>query len=90
MARVESIPALLQNQLDYFDMLVAEEASQAALQQQMQQQHGRLGQQVNLLAGAFPELEPCHAEWTSGTAGTDMLTPLEDEVLSMEDSPVNR
>jgi hypothetical protein len=90
MARVESIPALLQSQLDYFDMLVAEEAGQAAQQQQMQQQHNRLGQQANLLAGAFPELEPCHPEWTCGTAGTDMLTPLEDEVLSMDGSPMNR
>ncbi|KAF6257213.1 hypothetical protein COO60DRAFT_1701967 [Scenedesmus sp. NREL 46B-D3] len=47
MARVESIPAVMQEQLDYFDMLVAEEASQAA-QQQLQQQHGQLGQQANI------------------------------------------
>jgi hypothetical protein len=82
MARLESIPAILPDQMDYFDMLVAEEASQAAQQQQTQQQ-------ANIFAGAFPELEPCHPEWTPGT-GTDILTPLEDEVLSMDDSPMHR
>jgi hypothetical protein len=89
MARLESIPAILQGRDDYFEMLVAEEASQATQQQQMQQQHDNLSQQANIFAGAFPELEPCHPEWTPG-AGADMLTPLEDEVLSMHDSPMHR